>query len=256
MPATLEREYTRTTPEILPDQIHAFIQIFVKQGDRIGSMTYFLPERISQKETDNLIAGILGGSPDHEVHTPSGGLTFAACEGVDAMGVIRRFIDIPGEFYEIDQRGRWEQLANGVLEEVRDSINGTRLIGPRESVGRTIYGFGFKVSDGEWEGKGMNGQPAYLGRLARKDCAEHLVFLPAMSDTLFNMKDGVGIQVAQDGTVGVCCPQFFMMMTKMNGSKDFSGGGSSNSRRGVTKCNLCGQTYLVSSGHECTSAME
>lgn len=221
----------------------------------MGSMTYFLPEKISQEETDKLIAGILGENPDHEVRTESGGLTFAAREGINAMGAIRRFVNLPGELFEIDQSGRWEQLANGVLAEVRQCVSGERLVGPRESVGKTIYGFGFKWTGDDWEGRGMNGQPAYLGRLARKDCVEHLVFLPAMSNALINMKDGVGIQVAQDGTVGDCCPKFAVekmgMVTKMNGSKDFSGGGVVREGIGTAKCNMCGKVYRSSESHEC-----
>lgn len=255
MPALTEtRPHTRT-PEILPDQIHAFIQIFIKEDDYMGSMTYFLPEKISQEETDKLIAGILGGTPDHNVRTESGGLTFAAREGVNAMSAIRRFVNMPGELFEIDQNGRWEQLANGVLAEVRDCVTGKRLVGPRESVGKTIYGFGFKWNseEGDWQGKGINGQPAYLGRLARADCAEHQVFLPDISRVLRDMKGGVAIHVAQDGTVGDCCPKFAKeMMTRMNGAREFSGGKVSTRQGvGITKCNNCGQTYLLSSGHEC-----
>lgn len=248
--------YTRT-PEIFPDQIHSFIQIFIKQGENVGSMTYFLPEKISREETEILLTGILDGTPHYYESTPSGGLTFVARAGVDAMSAIRRFVDLPGELFEIDQRGRWEQLANGVINEVRQCLAGERLVGPQETVGETIYGFGFKLTGEEWEGKGVNNQPTYLSKLARGDCEEHKVFLPKMSETLRDMKDGIMIQLAQDGTVGECCPVFAAgKTTKMNGSRDFTGGGKIREGIGTSRCNTCGQVYRVSSGHECGSEAE
>ena len=103
----------------------------------------------------------------------------------------------------------------------------------------------------------MNGQPAHLAKLARADCAEHQVFLPEMSKALLNMDDGVGIQIAQDGTVGDCCPKFAAekmgMVTKMNGAREFSTRPSmlKQEMSETTICNSCGKIYKLTSYHEC-----
>lgn len=262
MPATREVEQTvikqvETGEEFV---VGSFIEIMIKDGDNIACSTTFIEGAPTAQEARLFILDCLG-QPDLYYQSEDGELMFALIEGkFHVRENTRRFIELAGQHFGIDADLRMHDLESGVFGEMEASLAGSPAKAGDTS-GKFEYGFGSWIEGGRVKGWGMNGKPIDLIKLAMVGSDEHTWMLEGMEEALLSKESGMLIHVASDRSVPNCCPKFFdeklNTITRMNGSKDFSSGKVSGREGvGITKCNNCGQTYLLSQGHECSNEME
>lgn len=210
--ATTERVELKTATESkeLP-KFGAFIQVFVKRGENIGCLSYLLPERVTTEQARFMLAEIL--YPDCDVppsalyRSADNNLFFIAREnGVE--GVLDRLLTIPEEHIGVDQTYRRMELQNGVFDEFVDCVTGRRDENAQNSVGRTIYAFSYKAGPDGIYGRGLNGRPLRLSKLAMEGYNEHRLMLEALEGKLLSSENMVIVNFDKSATVDPCCGTF------------------------------------------------